>query len=210
VIDAFAYFRVNNDVRPELRSLTESTEEKKGPDRTADRPKHSNSSDEETHSDTSGEDDEFTNSMRLVNHFSRTAAVPGASPRRTPPPPPPTAPFISTRLSTNDHELTTTNSDEATFRMEDLTTLTEEQCIIATPWLKGMDLKTKEWGLFFVDELQDIVWNEKAFDNLVLPEEDKALTWDFVEAKSLSNNKYDDFIADKGTYVVFCHSVSEH
>jgi len=70
--------------------------------------------------------------------------------------------------------------------------------MIATPWLKGMDLKTKEWGLFFIDELQDIVWNEKAFDNLVLPEEDKALTWDFVEAKGLSNSKYDDFIADKG------------
>jgi hypothetical protein len=62
-----------------------------------------------------------------------------------------------------------------------------------------MDLKTKEWGMFFVDELHDIVWNEKAFDNLVLPEEDKALTWDFVEAKRLSNSTYDDFIADKGT-----------
>jgi hypothetical protein len=71
-----------------------------------------------------------------------------------------------------------------------------------TPWLRGMDLKTKDWGLFFVDELKDIVWNEKAFDNLVLPKEDKAFTWDFVEAKSLSNNKYDDFIADKGTHII--------
>jgi hypothetical protein len=99
----------------------------------------------------------------------------------------------------DEHVLVGTTSEEGKSRKEDLASLTDEQCMIATPWLRGMDLKTKEWGMFFVDELHDIVWNEKAFDNLVLPEEDKALTWDFVEAKRLSNSTYDDFIADKGT-----------
>jgi hypothetical protein len=103
------------------------------------------------------------------------------------------------RPQSNEHELAGTAPEEAKSRKEDLAALTDEQCMIATPWLRGMDMKTKEWGMFFVDELHDIVWNEKAFDNLVLPEEDKTLTWDFVEAKRLSNNTYDDFIADKGT-----------
>jgi len=98
----------------------------------------------------------------------------------------------------DEHVLVGITSEEGKSRKEDLASLTDEQCMIATPWLRGMDLKTKEWGMFFVDEMHDIVWNEKAFDNLVLPEEDKALTWDFVEAKRLSNSTYDDFIADKG------------
>jgi hypothetical protein len=102
----------------------------------------------------------------------------------------------------NDHELTSSTPEQAKSRNEDLAPLTDEQCMIATPWLRGMDMKTKEWGMFFIDELHDIVWNEKAFENLVLPEEDKALTWDFVEAKTLSNTAYDDFIADKGMHPV--------
>jgi hypothetical protein len=125
-----------------------------------------------------------------------------------PPPPMPPPPMPSTNDTQpliNVHELSITPSSEDTTRSEDLTPLTDEQCIITTPWLKGMDLKTKEWGQFFVDELYDIVWNENAFANLVLPDEDKALTWDFVEAKSLANNKYDDFIADKGNYYDLDH-----
>lgn len=100
----------------------------------------------------------------------------------------------------DSYELTSSVPEDAKSRKEDLGPLTDEQCMIATPWLRGMDLKTKEWGMFFIDELHDIVWNEKAFDNLVLPEEDKALTWDFVDAKRLSTNAYDDFIADKGAH----------
>jgi hypothetical protein len=34
----------------------------------------------------------------------------------------------------------------AVSRTEDLTPLTDEQCLLTTPWLKGLDLKTKEWG----------------------------------------------------------------
>jgi hypothetical protein len=123
-----------------------------------------------------------------------------------PPPPPARSGFSYSNSSSNTrptdgHELTVPPANEATSRNEDFIPLTDEQCMMATPWLRGMDLKTKEWGQFFVDELCHIEWNEDAFDNLVLPAEDKALTWDFVEAKSMSNNKYDDFIADKGNFV---------
>ena len=36
--------------------------------------------------------------------------------------------------------------NETVSRCEDLRSLTDEHCLLATPWLKGMDLKTKEWG----------------------------------------------------------------
>lgn len=34
----------------------------------------------------------------------------------------------------------------AVSRTEDLAPLTDEECLLTTPWLKGLDLKTKEWG----------------------------------------------------------------
>jgi len=43
-------------------------------------------------------------------------------------------------------ELTAIAMTETTKRSEDLCALTDEQCLLATPWLKGLDLKTKEWG----------------------------------------------------------------
>lgn len=87
-------------------------------------------------------------------------------------------------------------------RTETLQTLTDEQCLLASPWLKGLDLKTKDWAQFNVDELDDIVWNEAAFDHLVLPGNEKQLAWAFVENKALSNNQFDDFVPDKGRGII--------
>ena len=56
----------------------------------------------------------------------------------------------------------------------------------------------KPIGQFRIDELKEIVWNDRAFDNLVLPGGEKELAWDFVESKNLSNYAYDDFIPEKG------------
>ncbi len=44
-------------------------------------------------------------------------------------------------------DMTATNSlTKATARCEVLDRLTDDQCLLATPWLRGLDLKTKEWG----------------------------------------------------------------
>lgn len=54
-------------------------------------------------------------------------------------------------------------------------------------------------GHFDVDKITDITWNDKAFEMLVLPPDEKALAWAFVESKNLSNpGFFDDFVADKG------------
>jgi len=87
-------------------------------------------------------------------------------------------------------------------RTETIQPLTDEQCLLASPWLKGLDLKTKDWAQFNVDELDDIVWNDAAFDHLVLPGNEKELAWAFVENKALSNNQFDDFVPDKGRGII--------
>ena len=47
---------------------------------------------------------------------------------------------------------------------EGISPFTDEQCLLASPLVKGFDLKTKEWGILFVDKLANIKWNEEAFD----------------------------------------------
>lgn len=87
-------------------------------------------------------------------------------------------------------------------RVEYLQPLTDEQCLLATPWLKGLDLKSKDWAQFNVDDLSEIVWNDDAFKHLVLPGNEKDLAWAFVENKCLSNNQFDDFVPDKGRGII--------
>lgn len=87
-------------------------------------------------------------------------------------------------------------------RVEHLEPLSDEQCLLATPWLKGLDLKTKDWAQFNVNELSEIVWNDEAFKHLVLPGTEKELAWAFVENKCLSNNQFDDFVPDKGRGII--------
>ncbi|KAM0810538.1 putative AAA+ ATPase domain-containing protein [Seiridium cardinale] len=83
-------------------------------------------------------------------------------------------------------------------RNEDLRRLTDEHCLLATPWLKGFDMKSKDWCELRVDDLKQMLWNDEAFDKLVLPGGEKDLAWAFVENKSLSKAGFDDFIPDKG------------
>ncbi|KAK7711282.1 hypothetical protein SLS64_005304 [Diaporthe eres] len=87
-------------------------------------------------------------------------------------------------------------------RNEDLSPLTDEQCLIADPWLTAFDLKTKRWGLVDIDGLSEVEWKYDAFDNLVVPDDEKQLAWDFVESKTTSNEAFDDFIPDKGRGII--------
>jgi hypothetical protein len=102
----------------------------------------------------------------------------------------------------NELKLTTKTTESKIERNEDLTPLTDEQCLLATPWVHGFDLKAKEWGLFLVEEMKDIVWNDDAFENLVLPGEEKELAWSFIENKNFTNPGFDDFVTDKGRGII--------
>ncbi|KAL2161770.1 hypothetical protein VTH06DRAFT_7554 [Thermothelomyces fergusii] len=81
---------------------------------------------------------------------------------------------------------------------EDLGELSDEDCLLTNPLLYGFDLKAKEWAKFLIDNLSEIEWNEKAFDNLVLPGGEKELAWEFVKSKAASAKAFDDFVPEKG------------
>lgn len=83
-------------------------------------------------------------------------------------------------------------------RNEDLSPLADDELLMTTPWIKGFDLKSKSFCELNVSEVQNMVWNDEAFDKLVLPGGEKELAWTFVENKSQSTSDFDDFVADKG------------
>jgi hypothetical protein len=76
--------------------------------------------------------------------------------------------------------------------------LSDLECIMTSPWMKGFDLKAKVWCELRVNDLQEMTWNDEAFEKLVLPDGEKELAWSFVENKILSQGAFDDFIPNKG------------
>ncbi|KAI5457147.1 P-loop containing nucleoside triphosphate hydrolase protein [Mariannaea sp. PMI_226] len=87
-------------------------------------------------------------------------------------------------------------------RCEVMDSLTDTQCLLATPWVIGMDLKKKDWARFQVENLVPIIWNDEAFDHLVLPGNEKELAWEFVENKAICGDSFDDFVEDKGRGII--------
>jgi hypothetical protein len=80
--------------------------------------------------------------------------------------------------------------------------LTKEQLLICTPLVSGYALKTKRWLEFFVDSVSDIIWNQNAFENLVLPEDQKELILSFAESQILYKQRFDDFVSGKGKGII--------
>jgi len=82
--------------------------------------------------------------------------------------------------------------------------LEDEDYLIASPVVLGWAFTEKLWLEFPVATVEDIIWNEKAFDTLVLPEEQKAIVRALVESHSGSTSPktIDDFITGKGRGLV--------
>ena len=55
------------------------------------------------------------------------------------------------------------------------TTLTDIQCLIATPTVCGFSFREKAWLHLFVDNLSPVVWDNDAFPRLVLPTRHKKI-----------------------------------
>ncbi|KAL2123552.1 hypothetical protein VTJ04DRAFT_4007 [Mycothermus thermophilus] len=105
--------------------------------------------------------------------------------------------------NTDENNKTDTSSPKAkNGRVEELLELTEQELLMASPCVIGFDLKLKKWGYFDIDKLQDIVWNDAMFDNLVLPGGEKELAWEFVESKASARVEFDDFVPEKGRGVI--------
>ncbi|KAI3324918.1 P-loop containing nucleoside triphosphate hydrolase protein [Xylariaceae sp. AK1471] len=86
--------------------------------------------------------------------------------------------------------------------------LTEEQLLLCTPIIRGYALRTKLWLEFFVDSVGEIVFNDNAFDSLVLPEEHKSLILAVTQAQVKNKDIFDDVIAGKGRGMIMLLSGS--
>ncbi|KAK7917542.1 hypothetical protein PG985_011150 [Apiospora marii] len=65
----------------------------------------------------------------------------------------------------------------------------------------GYSLKLKKWLDFFVEQVEDIQFRDDAYDNLVLPEDQKELIMAFSESQ-LKGSVFDDVISGKGKGVI--------
>lgn len=163
-VDAYAFYRSCNLVKPKLRPLVpqEGEDEDDGEVEDEDEDQDEDEDEEEAPEDTEMTPADYDNGFAIAPAESASAAKGPAE------------------------------------RNEELQPLTSEHCLLATPWMKGFDMKSKDWCELRVDELKPLVWNDEAFDKLVLPGGEKDLAWAFVESKSLSKAEFDDFIPDKG------------
>ncbi|KAJ4354401.1 uncharacterized protein N0V89_006137 [Didymosphaeria variabile] len=87
-------------------------------------------------------------------------------------------------------------SNDQSQRNEDLKPLTDDECLLAVPRVKGFDLQGKEWCLVNVDDIRDPEWNDHPYDNLVLKEEQKTLLMAFAD-NQVRNTGFDDFVKHK-------------
>ncbi|KAI3327316.1 ATPase [Xylariaceae sp. AK1471] len=100
-----------------------------------------------------------------------------------------------------DHELFAAQSlanhtsETTTFK------LTPYHHMLARSRTRGYSLKLKQWLDFFVEDVEEIVWNNHAFEKLVLPEDQKELILAFSESQ-LQGSTFDDIISGKGKGVI--------
>ncbi|TFK80871.1 P-loop containing nucleoside triphosphate hydrolase protein [Polyporus arcularius HHB13444] len=79
----------------------------------------------------------------------------------------------------------------------DEVSLTEEELILASPIVYGFSLSDKIWLEFNVENIKPIVWNEEAFQGLVLAADRKNLLRSLVDAHN-ADLGFDDFVQGKG------------
>jgi ATPase family associated with various cellular activities (AAA) len=81
---------------------------------------------------------------------------------------------------------------------------TEEELIIASPVALGFSFTEKSWFEFAVSDVSEIVWNNSAFETLVLPKDHKELVKAQVKShKFHAAETIDDVIQGKGKGLVF-------
>ncbi|QIW99493.1 hypothetical protein AMS68_005011 [Peltaster fructicola] len=80
--------------------------------------------------------------------------------------------------------------------------LSEEQKLIASPFVRGYALKEKLWLNLFVNAVQDITFNNRAFESLVLPSNQKELILGFTATQQNYRSQFDDVIEGKGRGII--------
>ncbi|KAH8809130.1 hypothetical protein F5884DRAFT_394842 [Xylogone sp. PMI_703] len=95
------------------------------------------------------------------------------------------------------------NEDGEENKKEEIPVFTDEEYLIASPVVLGFAFAEKLWLEFTVSGVKDIVWNEGAYDSLVLENNTKAIVKALVESHKYHPAKsIDDVIQGKGKGLV--------
>lgn len=83
---------------------------------------------------------------------------------------------------------------------KELMPLTDYQCLLASPIVRGYSFTEKKFLDFFVDNCSPIEWNDKCFEQLVLPNNQKETVQALVAEHSSSSktSAFDDIVKNKG------------
>lgn len=73
-----------------------------------------------------------------------------------------------------------------------------EELVISSHQVMGFSLANKEWGFFRIELVQDIEYNDNAFDQLILPKLQKDMVKALIAAHGREKIVFDDIIKDKG------------
>ncbi|KAF2197621.1 P-loop containing nucleoside triphosphate hydrolase protein [Delitschia confertaspora ATCC 74209] len=122
--------------------------------------------------------------------------------RVPPPPPPPPPPGMHYPPPPPLPPLPPPPMIEPTYAIDGPQSLSEEFYPLCSPIVKGYSLKTKNWAQFHVDNVKDIVWDDRAFESLVLPPGYKELILSFTKSQNQTEDIIDDVIEGKGQGIV--------
>ncbi|KAL8718385.1 MAG: hypothetical protein Q9225_004477 [Loekoesia sp. 1 TL-2023] len=78
------------------------------------------------------------------------------------------------------------------------TSLSEEDLLLCPATIPGFSFSAKIWAAFALSKLEPVVWNEKAFEKLVIGPKQRTLVHALVKAHGRGQSEHDDIIRDKG------------
>ncbi|KAM0186097.1 hypothetical protein ACHAPI_011875 [Fusarium lateritium] len=84
-----------------------------------------------------------------------------------------------------------------------LESLTEEDFMICDRHIRGYSLRENKWELFHIDAIKEISYDTEAFDNLILPDDQKQQLLSLVRVHEDDGFSFDDLIKGKGKGVIF-------
>ncbi|KAI1338504.1 P-loop containing nucleoside triphosphate hydrolase protein [Xylariaceae sp. FL0016] len=79
--------------------------------------------------------------------------------------------------------------------------LTDDQCLIATWWTRGLAIRDKNWFCLAVEAIEDINWMPGILDNLVMDRDEKELVTALLKNHPESQS-FEDFVPGKGKGMV--------
>lgn len=85
-----------------------------------------------------------------------------------------------------------------TFSEQDREKLSDHSKLLCSPFVSGYALNEKRWLNLAVNDVSDIAFNELAFSDLRLPDEQKDLILGFASSNQSYRNDMDDLIEGKG------------